>query len=227
MTISTPHKNIASVGNHFTNTDEVKSFHIYDSPHCLYIPFGIEKFFANIEVLTVQFCGLKIVTKEDLKPLRHLRGLYLQNNEIEILGNDLFKHNPEIQEINLCDNKLKNVAVGVFEPLKNLQKVEILRNLCIDLSAIKSNEVEILIRNVKEKCPPKVFKNRNDCDLRLILLFFFVQILTHLPEIDSTGINEQTGIHVKIDAMERKFETFELKFKNSMGRICDMCKDEL
>jgi hypothetical protein len=101
LTVSTPHKNIASVGNHFVNNDEVKSFHIYDSPSCLYIPFGIEKFFSNIEVLSVNFCGLKIVTKEDLKPLKHLRGLYLQHNEIEILGNDLFAHNPEIQ-VTIC-----------------------------------------------------------------------------------------------------------------------------
>lgn len=148
----------------------------------------------------MNFCGLKIVTKEDLRPLRHLRGLYLQNNELEFLGNDLFEFNPDIEEINLCDNKLKNVAIGVFEPLKNLQKVEILRNLCIDASAIRSTEVEILIRNVKEKCPPK--------------------IITHLPEIDSTG-SDDNNFKFKINEMARKIKNLE----KSLMKVCEMCRD--
>jgi hypothetical protein len=107
----------------------------------------------------------------------------------------------------LCDNKLKNVAVGVFVPLKKLQKVEILRNLCIDESAIKSTEVEILIRNVKEKCPPK--------------------IVTHLPEIDSTRNDENENLKLQMSEMEKKIESLKLKFLGSMGKICAMCKDEL
>lgn len=201
LTVSTPSQKISSIGNQFVNGNEIKAFHIHDSPSCFYIPYGVHEFFANIEVLTVNFCGLKTVTKEDLKPLQHLRGLYLQNNELSSLSHDLFSHNPNIEEINLCDNKLQNVAVGVFKPLKNLRKVEILRNLCIDESAIKSTEVEILIRNVKEKCPPK--------------------ILTHLPEIEGSE-NSVDVAKNKVNEMEKRIQALELKIKRFFENVCEM-----
>ena len=204
MIVSSANKSIKSIGNHLgTNMLEVKAFHIYNSPSCHYIPSGIHDFFSNIEVLTVNFCGLKTVTKEDLRPLQHLKGLYLQNNQLTSLGNELFAENPLIEEINLCDNKLKHISPNVFVPLKYLRKIEVLRNLCIDESAIKSTEVEILIRNFKEKCPP---------------------IVTHLPEIENPENHMKT---TTIHQMGERIKKLESIIETLIGNICNMREDKI
>jgi Leucine-rich repeat (LRR) protein len=185
---------ISSIGNNFVNKEEVKGFHIYNSLSCVYIPFGIHEFFKNLEILTVNFCSLKVVTKEDLKPLHQLRGLYLQNNRLESLGTDLFVHNPLIEEINLNDNNLKHIASDIWLPLKNLRKLEILRNFCIDETAIKSTEVEILMKNVREKCPSK--------------------IVTHLPEVESSKDSMKQRLEfleAKINRITESFCSTETK----------------
>lgn len=194
LTVSATSQKIVSIGSSFVKTDEVKGFHIYNSSLCFYIPSGIHEYFANIEVLTVNYCGLRVVTSEDFRPLNRLRGVYLQNNELTTLDRDLFVHNPLIEEINLSENKLKNIDNGIWTPLKNLRKVEILRNLCIDEAAIKSTEVEILIRNVIEKCPPK--------------------IVTHLPEIDGSQNSD------KMKLMEQKIQNLEAKMSRMTESFC-------
>lgn len=203
VSATTPHESISSVSNQALNVIEIKSFYIYQSPWCYYIPFGIEKHFQNLEILHVTHSGLKIVTNEDLKPLRHLKGLYLNNNELETLGMNLFAFNADLQVVNLNDNKLKNLATNIFNTLTRLAKLEVLRNPCIDQSASTLDEMEILKNDLKLKCPSK--------------------IVAHM-ETNGNQINEVYALTRKISDLESQIKHLE-KISGACAKVCEMCRD--
>lgn len=143
---------------------EVKSFYIYQSPLCRFIPNGITNYFRNLTILVVAQTGLKSITKEDLKPFRYLRGLYLDKNELEVLEEDLFENNPKIQEVNFSENFIKHIAFNILEPLKNLKRADFFKNPCIDIGASDCEQVEILKCVLKEKFEPRSKKRQAESD---------------------------------------------------------------
>lgn len=199
----TPHEPLSAVVNQFLNLEDVKSFYIYESPKCFYIPFGIEKHFQNLETLFITHSGLKSVTNEDLKPFPNLKGLYMHNNQIESLGKDFFMYNLDLQEINLSDNKLKNVAFGVFEPLMCLEKIEMFRNPCIDMEAITEVDIEILTSKIQEKCPPKVIVHKER----------------------STTADSVATLQTRVSELEDKLKTIQLSFKGNLAKVCEVCDE--
>lgn len=190
ISVITPHDNVSSISNQFLNLDEIKSFYIYKSPLCAYIPFGIEKYFGNLIILSVTHSGLKFVTKEDLKALKFLKGLYLNNNELTILGSDFFSYNEDLQEINLNDNKLKHIAINVFDSATNLRKLELLRNQCVDESANNLSELELLFRKLHKVCPPKV-------------------VIHKVEKISNSSTDANTILLEKIAELEKKIEILQ------------------
>lgn len=197
---ATPHEPISSITNKFLNLEEIKSFYIYQSPRCFYIPFGIEKYFPHIETLFITHSGLKTVTNEDLKPFRHLKGLYMHNNQIESLGKDFFIYNTEIEEVNLSDNKLRNLAFDVLEPLISLEKIEIFRNTCIDSGAATADDIQVLKNTLHEQCPPKIVVHKER----------------------STADNVE-ALKARILELENKLETIQTDYKHELSKICDIC----
>lgn len=137
---------------------EMKSFYIYQSPLCNFIPTGITNYFKNLTILVVAHTGLKSVTKEDLQPFKHLRGLYLDNNQLEFLEEDLFMFNPRLQEINFSKNKLKYIAYNVLDSLAFLKKADFLKNRGINIGATGLEQIEILKKVLSKKFKPRTQK---------------------------------------------------------------------
>lgn len=134
---------------------EIKSFYIFQSPLCRFIPSGITNYFRNLTILVVAQTGLKSITRTDLKPFKYLRGIYLDKNELEELEEDLFVHNSKIQEVNFSENLLKHIAFNVLEPLKNLKRADFFKNPCIDIGASDDQQIDVLKNVLKEKFEPK------------------------------------------------------------------------
>ena len=143
---------------------DVKSFYIYLSPLCRFVPAGITNYFRNLTVLVIAQTGLKTVSKTDLQPFKSLRGLYLEKNEIEVLDADLFEHNPKIQELNFNQNLLEHIGFDILDPLINLKHADFFNNPCIDFGAANEREIQILKKIFQEKFEPKPKKYPSEND---------------------------------------------------------------
>lgn len=142
--------------------DKIISFYIYMSPMCYYVPSGIGENFKNIKVLVIANTGLKAVTQADLRPLKNLRYLYLDKNNLEVLENNLFMHNRAIEKINLSDNKIKTVGGDVFKPLTKLKRLNMLSNICINLNSEDHHELLALKTTLKKQCLPVHEENSDE-----------------------------------------------------------------
>lgn len=132
--------------------DKILSFYIRSSPFCHYVPSGIADNFKNIKVLVIAFTGLKVITQADLKPLEKLQNLYIDNNKLTSLDDDLFAFNSKIEYINLSHNQIQSVGLTTFEPLTGLKELGLIDNVCIDEAAGDIENVEALKLKLKTKC---------------------------------------------------------------------------
>lgn len=136
----------------------VESFYIYQSPSLYYVPSGIADHFVDIKVLIIAFTGLKEITQDDLRPLKMLQNLYLDNNHLESIEKDLFAYNPLIEHLNLGQNRIKVVAFNVLDPLVNLEEISFEHNDCINFKAVNENELDQLKTLLKLHCSPPSFE---------------------------------------------------------------------
>lgn len=143
---------------------DMKSFYIYDSPLCKFVPSGIANYFKNLTILVIAHSGLMSVTSEDLKPFKYLKGLYMDNNRLEVLEADLFVHNWRIQEMNFSGNKLKRIAFNILDPLTSLKRADFFRNHCISMGAETAEQLRSLKKTLRLKFEPKTKKAFEDND---------------------------------------------------------------
>lgn len=137
---------------------DVKSFYVYQSPMCNYVPSAITNHFRNLTILVIAHGGLKEVTKADLKPFKQLKGLYLDNNKLAVLEEDLFVHNPKLQEINFSKNQLSHIAHNILDSLIFLNKAGFYSNRCINLGAESADQVKVLKIALMKKFQPRIHK---------------------------------------------------------------------
>lgn len=134
------------------NGNDYLSFYIYRSPLCYYVPAGIAENFKNIKVLVIAHTGLKDIRQQDLKPLKNLRNLYLDNNQLKFLEKDLFAFNTDITHINLANNQISFVAPNVLEPLTKLIEFGFSENVCFKRKQ-NSDETALQLKTaVAEHC---------------------------------------------------------------------------
>lgn len=103
-------------GNHTdskTNND-VKAFAIAYS-NCFYFPRNLEKFFINLEAISIGNSKLKEIRSEDLKPFPKLRSLGLAFNELQVLEPNLFQFNSKLEVIYLDRNNISHIDANIFD----------------------------------------------------------------------------------------------------------------
>lgn len=131
---------------------EFKSFYIYKSPDCHYLPTGIDKHFGNIQSLIIAHSGLKKISQDDLKPLKHLRAFYIDYTDLEFLPQDLFRYNRNLEVLSLQQNKLKYVEDGAFNVLRSLIYFNFERNRCFSAKTFGRKNAEELLIEVTNAC---------------------------------------------------------------------------
>lgn len=126
-----------------------------------FFPLGLQEIFPNLIGVLVENCGLKEITRNDLKDLRKLESLYLGFNQLTTLPSNLFEDKPELKRISLNFNKLKFVRSKLLEPLKDNKLI--LVNFCdnknIDYqcrtnaaSSLSAEALENLMEIIEENC---------------------------------------------------------------------------
>jgi hypothetical protein len=96
-----------------------------------YLPNNISIFFPNLKTLTAAK-GIKEIFRENFEGLPELASIYLESNDIEYIDDDqIFQHNPNLQNIDLSENRIKRISANVFINLIQLRTVNLNFNDCI------------------------------------------------------------------------------------------------
>lgn len=116
-------------------------------------PGGLPSHFANLEVIRITSCNLRLLFKEDMLNLDKLIFLDLMGNKIEKLESDAFENSRALQEVMLNNNRLHFIGSKLLDPLKQLKSVSFGGNFCTMSYAKESNEqLERLKTEIKLKC---------------------------------------------------------------------------
>lgn len=120
------------------------------------IPKNIDKFFQNLEGLSVSHCYLKFF-KDDLKDFPKLRFLLANFNvNDEGINGDLLKALTQLEHVNFDYNEIANVGPGLLSHSPKLAFASFQGNLCIDSKTNTSYTVADIGRELSFKCPPSV-----------------------------------------------------------------------
>jgi hypothetical protein len=98
--------------------DDVEAIWFEDSV-VEYFPRDLHKIFPGLVALQIVNCGLKTISRNDLRGLRNLRTFDVRNNELKSLPNDLFTGMKNLKIIDFDGNKLEFVSSQLFKPIMN------------------------------------------------------------------------------------------------------------
>ncbi|XP_070504909.1 uncharacterized protein [Chironomus tepperi] len=130
-----------------------------------YFPQGMEKIFANLNLIDFYGVGLLEVHQDDLKAFPDLVVLYLGHNEIESLESGLFDYNPKLQVIAFPYNGIKEIHPDIFDNLNVLIRFWFKGNNCIDNEYNSRYDITNALTRVYNNCAPKVEKTSSESEL--------------------------------------------------------------
>lgn len=129
-----------------------------------YFPRHLQMKFPNLKDVTINFCGLKKITRKDLIGLEDLITLNLNDNKIRLLPDDLFDDMPNLTTVEINHNHIEYASsklLEVFDKESSLEFFELYGNNGINIyyNSDKNNLFSISsIRQLKEiiddKCKP-------------------------------------------------------------------------
>lgn len=99
-----------------------------------YFPRRLETIFPNLIAFDIENCGLRKVTRRDVKGLENLEDFSLYENELTSLSSDLFGGFHKLKMISLNDNKLEILSSQLLKPVlgNELIHVHLNNNKVID-----------------------------------------------------------------------------------------------
>lgn len=109
-----------------------------------YIPSGLHKFFPQLYELNVDSSGLKEISSDDLFGLNNLEYLWLLDNDLKSLPDDLFVHTKNLRAMTVRGNKLEHLSWHLFDPLtfENISRMDFDNNPKIDVCYDKYQGLE-------------------------------------------------------------------------------------
>ena len=117
-------------------------------------PYNLDVTFPGLKTLKIIGCGLKTVTKNDLKGLPNLELLDLSGNKLNILPNDLFEDKTKLRQVNFSNNLLDRLSLQVLIPLKGILKEADFRgNPAINVRYIHENNLDAFFENLDNQQP--------------------------------------------------------------------------
>ncbi|KAL7035926.1 hypothetical protein ACKWTF_008626 [Chironomus riparius] len=134
------------------SNDQVVGFHS-NGKNVQYVPKNLDKYFKNIKNIDIVHGRVKGIHQSDMKPFPKLVYCGFMDNDIEILENDLFDFNPDLQLVSFWNNKILIIRAAVFEKLPKLTWLYLDLNRYINMRS--EGEVSLtkyIIRHVKYKC---------------------------------------------------------------------------
>lgn len=126
--------------------NEVYGLEFHDT-NVQYFPGGLHKIFPNLNFLSINNCGLKLICRDDLIGLEKLSKLRLDNNKIQSLPEDLFDGMKNLRAISFSNNEIKFISSKLINKK--------LKNQLIYLSFRDNRNINTVYdKDVKENYPP-------------------------------------------------------------------------
>lgn len=151
-----------------------------------HFPRDLRRFFPKIAVIQIIECNLNEITKEDLQGYPDLIYFGIIDNELSYLPGNLFEYTPKVEFIDFSLNKIKWIGPMIFEPLINVEGInlkynqnihchwipsqkeksvaknledlkKIVRNCCRPMETLQNIAGEVLIRNIDRKNAPRMY----------------------------------------------------------------------
>lgn len=125
-----PESSVSSVvhsnGSAVTNLRQIEAIYVQHAT-VKFIPTGIKSKFPNLKAIYIGLSGVLSVNKNNLKQFGDsLEYLYLAENSITSIDDDLFENNPNLKGIYFDSNPIRHIDTGFFTNLKKLEKIEYL-----------------------------------------------------------------------------------------------------
>lgn len=118
-------------------------------------PREISEFFPNLKYVDIFDCGLKEITKEDLKCLPKLEKLKLDSNPLKFLPNDLFEFTPKVRILSFLNNKIDAIGEKLVDKLEHLTDADFSGNPAINFKYnIETNSIKELKEIFNRDCKP-------------------------------------------------------------------------
>ena len=98
----------------------------------------------RLETVDISFCGLDIIHDDFFRNFKNLRFLNLSHNTLDVSGSNFkktFSYLSRLEDINLSNNKLRQINTQAFERCTRLRR--------LDLSNNELTDIEINIRNME------------------------------------------------------------------------------
>jgi Leucine rich repeat len=142
-------------GNHASGktNDDVKAIQIMNQA-LDFIPRDVNKYFKNIQGLSMWNAKLKVISKFDLQQFPELRSFYINGNPIEAVEGDLFSYTKKLRLVALENNKITSVGANLFSDLKDLRALFFQYNSCLS-EYVSDNPTAALelSKRIVQACP--------------------------------------------------------------------------
>ena len=135
------------------NNDKVEVVDVFQKGPINYFPRGLTNFFKNLKGIRIESTGLKEIHQSDLKDYSKLVALWFFGNDLEVLEENLFEFNPNIEWISLGANKITHIDPFVLAKLIKLKTLYLFSNPCINVLAENNpTEVQSVIKTAQHQC---------------------------------------------------------------------------
>jgi len=135
------------------NNDKVEVVDVYQKGQIYYFPRGLTNFFKNLKGIRIESTGLKEIHQSDLKDYSKLVALWFYGNDLEVLEENLFEFNPNLEWLLVWSNKITHIDPFVFVKLIKLKTLYLISNPCINTFAENnSTAVQNVIKTAQHQC---------------------------------------------------------------------------
>ena len=141
------------------NNDNVEAISITQG-QIIYFPRGLNKIYKNLKGISIVSNGFKEIHQSDLKDFPKLMNLYLYSKNIEILEENLFEFNPNLELVHINTNIITHIDPKVFDRLIKLKYLYLQLNTCINMAAINNpTDLQSIIKIAKLNCTNLDYSN--------------------------------------------------------------------
>lgn len=120
------------------------------------IPSKINNFFPNISAINWVNTSLETIAARDLQQFPKLKTMIVYKNKLLSLCGDLFIYTSKLQWLDLSNNSIDSVGLGILSSLSKLKFANFQDNLCISFEASSDDGMRELKKYLAECAPSAI-----------------------------------------------------------------------